>query len=112
MGREARGWSFPNDGSKFWLNPPSGFRVMGVGFGRSDGGADLFHCGGQEAEERRGEERRGEERRGACARTRILAACAHKNFGQNTMSSWIHFSTSSYESKYGGRKTLPGTEFP
>ncbi len=25
MGREARGWSFPNDGSEFWLNPPSGF---------------------------------------------------------------------------------------
>ncbi len=64
MGREARGWSFPNDGSKFWLNPPSSFRVMGVGFNGLDGGADLFHRGGQEAEERRGEERRGEERRG------------------------------------------------
>ncbi len=54
MGREARGWLFPNDGSKFWLNPPRGFRVMGVGFGGLDGGADLFHRGGREAEERRG----------------------------------------------------------
>jgi hypothetical protein len=77
MGREARGWSFPNDGSKFWLNPPSGFRVMGVGFGGSDGGVDLFHRRGQKAEERRGEERRGEEHARARefwqrAHTRIL----------------------------------------
>ncbi len=43
MRQEARGWSVPKDGSKFWLNLPSSFRVMGVGFGGSDGGADLFH---------------------------------------------------------------------
>jgi hypothetical protein len=63
MEQEARGWLFPNDGSKFWLNPPSGFQVMGVGFGGLDGGVDLFHRGGREAEERRGEERRGGEER-------------------------------------------------
>jgi hypothetical protein len=72
MGREARGWSFPNNGSKFWLNPPSGFRVMGVSFGGSDGGADLFHCGGQEAEERRGEEHARAQEFWQRARTRIL----------------------------------------
>jgi hypothetical protein len=81
MRQEARGWLFPNDGSKFWLNLPSSFQGMGIGFGGLDGGADLFHRGGQEAEERRGEERRGEERRGEERRGEERSMRAHKNFG-------------------------------
>jgi hypothetical protein len=66
MGWEARGWLFPNNGSKFWLNPPSSFQVMGVGFGGLDGGVDLFHCRGREVEHARAQEL------WQCAHMRIL----------------------------------------
>ena len=37
MARVIEGWSLPNDGFKFWHNPPDGCGDMGVGVGGSGG---------------------------------------------------------------------------
>jgi hypothetical protein len=42
MGWVVRGWPFPNDGSKFWRNRPSGCRVMGVVSAAGGGGGFIF----------------------------------------------------------------------
>ncbi len=42
MGLVVRGWPFPNDGSKFWKNRPSGCQVMGVASAAGVGGGYIF----------------------------------------------------------------------
>ncbi len=42
MGWVIRGWPFPNDGSKFWRNRPSGCQVMGAALVAGGGGRFIF----------------------------------------------------------------------